>query len=30
VSPAVTARYVRVAKTVPEYFFVGEVRVHGK
>jgi len=30
VSPPVAARYVRVEKTAPEYFFVGEVRVHGK
>jgi hypothetical protein len=30
VKPPVVARYVRVAKTVPEYFFVAEVRVHGK
>jgi hypothetical protein len=29
VSPPVTARYVRVQKTVSEYFFLGEVRVHG-
>jgi hypothetical protein len=30
VSPPVAARYVRVEKTAPEYFFLGEVRVHGK
>ena len=30
VSPPVLARYVRVEKTVGEYFFLGEVRVHGK
>jgi hypothetical protein len=30
VQPAVTARYVRVEKTAAEYFFIGEVRVHGK
>jgi len=30
VQPAVAARYVRVEKTAPEYFFLGEVRVHGK
>jgi hypothetical protein len=30
VSPPVKARYVRVEKTAPEYFFLGEVRVHGK
>jgi hypothetical protein len=30
VTPAVEARYLRVEKTVPEYFFLGEVRVHGK
>jgi F5/8 type C domain/Right handed beta helix region len=30
VSPPVKARYVRVEKTVAEYFFLGEVRVHGK
>jgi hypothetical protein len=30
VSPPVSARYVRVEKTAPEYFFLGEVRVHGK
>jgi hypothetical protein len=30
VSPPVVARYVRVAKTTPEYFFLGEVRIHGK
>jgi hypothetical protein len=29
VSPPVMARYVRVRKTVSEYFFLGEVRVHG-
>jgi beta-glucuronidase len=29
VSPAVTARYVRVRKTASEYFFLGEVRIHG-
>jgi len=29
VSPPVTARYVRVQKTASEYFFLGEVRVHG-
>ena len=28
VKPAVSARYIRVEKTVPEYFFLGEVRVH--
>jgi hypothetical protein len=30
VSPPVVARYVRVEKSAPEYFFLGEVRVHGK
>lgn len=30
VSPPVMARYVRVEKTDPEYFFLGEVRVHGR
>lgn len=30
VSPPVTARYVRVEKTASEYFFLGEVLVHGK
>jgi hypothetical protein len=30
VSPPISARYVRVAKTAPEYFFLGEVLVHGK
>jgi hypothetical protein len=30
VSPPVVARYVRVEKTAAEYFFIGEVRVHGK
>jgi len=30
VSPPVQARYVRVAKTAPEYFFLGEVRVHAR
>ena len=30
VSPPALARYVRVEKTAPEYFFLGEVRVHGK
>lgn len=30
VSPPVTARYVRVEKTDPEYFFLAEVRVHGQ
>jgi hypothetical protein len=30
VSPPVVARYVRVEKTASEYFFLGEVRVHGK
>lgn len=30
VKPPVEARYVRVEKTVAEYFFLGEVRVHGK
>jgi hypothetical protein len=30
VAPAVEARYVRVEKTAAEYFFLGEVRVHGK
>jgi hypothetical protein len=29
VSPPVAARYVRVRKTAAEYFFVGELRVHG-
>jgi hypothetical protein len=29
VKPAVSARYVRVEKTAAEYFFLGEVRVHG-
>ncbi len=28
-SPPVRARYVRVEKTASEYFFLGEVRVHG-
>jgi hypothetical protein len=30
VRPSVKARYVRVEKTVPEYFFLGEVRIHGQ
>ena len=30
VSPPASARYVRVEKTAPEYFFLGDVRVHGK
>jgi hypothetical protein len=30
VAPAARVRYVRVEKTVPEYFFLGEVRVHGR
>jgi hypothetical protein len=30
VAPPVVARYVRVEKTASEYFFLGEVRVHGK
>ena len=30
VAPAVAARYVRIAKTVAESFFIGQVRVHGK
>ena len=29
VRPPVKARYVRVEKTVSEYFFLGEVRIHG-
>ena len=29
-TPPVTARYVRVHKTASEYFFLGEVQVHGK
>jgi hypothetical protein len=29
VKPAVSARYVRVEKTAAEYFFLGELRVHG-
>jgi hypothetical protein len=29
VAPPVVARYLRVEKTVPEYFFLAEVRVHG-
>jgi hypothetical protein len=30
VSPPKTARYVRVEKTADGYFFLGEVRIHGK
>jgi hypothetical protein len=30
VTPPATVRYVRVEKTVSEYFFLGEVRVHGR
>src|SRR5262249_37480704 len=30
VSPPVNARHVRVEKTDPEYFFLAEVKVHGK
>jgi hypothetical protein len=29
VQPSVVARYVRVEKTKPEYFFLAEVRIHG-
>jgi hypothetical protein len=30
VAPAARVRYVRVEKTAPEYFFLAEVRVHGR